>query len=503
MADMAVQTQNQTDQEQADYRVMPHNIEAEQTLLGALLINNNSLEKVNEFLRDEHFYNPVHGRIFQTISTMIERGQDASPVTLKNYFDQDEGLTHLGGSQYLTDLAASVMSVVDVADYGHQVYELHLRRALITLGEDIVNEAYTHDIDQTPMRQIELAEKQLYDLATAGDFQGGFVSLGASVADAIKSAEKAFQNSGQVTGATTGLTDLDKKIGGLHDSDLLILAGRPSMGKSTLAMNIAYNTARAYAKSGGEEGAVAAVFSLEMSAEQLAGRLLSDVSNIPSHKIRNGELQDTDFHKFVEASQIMAETPLFIDDTPALTVGALRTRCRRLKRTDNLGFVVIDYLQLMQGSGKSGDNRVQEVSEITRGLKALAKELHVPVMALSQLSRQVENRDNKRPQLSDLRESGSIEQDADAVMFVYREEYYLEREEPGRKPEETEERFNERYDQWAQRLQDQHKVAECILAKQRHGPIGTVKMFFDGEYTRFSDLDVHHAAYGSEYDNDE
>jgi len=481
-----------------EYRVMPHNIEAEQTVLGALLVNNRNLEKVSEFLREEQFYNSVHGRIFGAISKLVERGQDASPVTLKNYFDQDEALAHLGGAQYLTDLASNIFSVVDIDAFAKQVYELHLRRALIAMGEDVVNDAYKHDIDHSPLRQIEVAEKSLYELATAGDIQGGFVSLGDSVVEAIKTAESAFQNQGSVTGATTGLVDLDKKLGGLHDSDLLILAGRPSMGKSTLAMNIAFNAARAYVESNGQEGAISAVFSLEMSSDQLAGRLLSDVSNVPSDKIRKGELKDTDFHKFVEASQIMAQTPLYIDDTPAVTIGALRTRCRRLKRQSGLGLVIIDYLQLMQGSGRSSDNRVQEVSEITRGLKALAKELHVPVIALSQLSRQVENRDNKRPQLSDLRESGSIEQDADSVMFVYREEYYLERDEPARKPEESEERFNERYEAWAQRLQEVANVAECIIAKQRHGPIGTVRMFFEGQFTRFTDLDEHHAAaYGN------
>ncbi len=482
------------DSDDKTYREMPHNIEAEQTLLGALLVNNRSLEKISEFLKPDHYYNPVHGRIYDAIVKLVERGQDASPITLKNYFENDEALAEVGGAQYLTDLATNILSVIDVTDFGRTIYELHLRRALINLGENVVNEAYKHDLDVSPSLQIEVAEKSLYDLATAGDFRGGFVALTDSVVEAIKTAERAYQNQGLVTGITTGLMDLDKKLGGLHNSDLLILAGRPAMGKSALAMNIAFNAARAYSETDGKEGAVTGFFSLEMSSEQLAGRILADVSQIPSDKIRKGELKDTDFQKFVEASQIMSAAPLFIDDTPALTIGAVRTRARRLKRTHNLGLIVIDYLQLLEaGSSKGGQsNRVQEISEITRGLKTLAKELHIPVIALSQLSRQVENRDNKRPLLSDLRESGSIEQDADIVMFVYREEYYLEREEPVRRAEEGDEKFNDRYGDWQNRLAEMHHVAECIVAKQRHGPIGTVRMSFEGEFTRFSDLDTFH-----------
>lgn len=475
---------------EAEYRVMPANAEVEQALLGALLVNNRSLEKVSEFLRPEHFYNAIHGKIYEAIAKFIERGQDASPLTLRQYFEKEADLAHVGGGQYLTDLAAHVVSVVNVEDYGRTIYEAHLRRALISLGEDVVNDAYDHNIDINASQQIEQAEKRLFDLATAGDYRSGPVPFASSLAKAIQQAELAYQREGMITGITTGLVDIDKKMGGLQKSDLIILAGRPAMGKSALATNMAFNATRAYLESGGKEGAAAVIFSLEMSAEQLSTRILADLSSVPSDKIRRGEVKDTDFVKFVEASQQLSQVPLFIDDTAALTLGAIRTRARRLKRQHNLGLIVIDYLQLIQGSGRgaAAENRVLEISEITRGLKALAKELDVPVLALSQLSRAVESRDNKRPMLSDLRESGSIEQDADIVMFVYREEYYLEKDQPAQKPEESSEKFAARHDDWLKRMEQSHNIAECIISKQRHGPTGTVKLFFDGEFTRFSNL---------------
>jgi len=479
---------------ETDYRVSPHNEEIEQALLGALLVNNRAIEKVSEFLKPVHFYNPVHGRIYEAIVKFIERGQDASPLTLKHYFEKDEDLAHVGGGQYLTDLAGAVISVVNVADYGQTVYELHLRRALVKLGEDVVNDAYDHNIDLSAGQQIEQTEKRLFELATAGDYKGGFTPFAKSLTNAIKHAELAYQREGRITGVTSGLVDLDKMMGGLQNSDLVILAGRPAMGKSALATNIAFNAARAYLETGGREGAVAGFFSLEMSAEQLATRILADLSGVPSDKIRRGEVKDTDFHKFVEASQTLSQVPLYFDDTPGQTIGAIRTRARRLQRQHKLGLIVLDYLQLVSGSGRgaSAENRVQEISEITRGLKILAKELNVPVLALSQLSRQVEARDNKRPMLSDLRESGSIEQDADVVMFVYRDEYYLSKSEPARRPEDNEEKFNQRYADWQQMLESSHNVAECIIAKQRHGPTGTVKLHFEGEFTRFSNLEFAH-----------
>lgn len=474
---------------QPEYRVIPHNTEVEQALLGALLVNNRSLEKVSEYLKPEHFYTPIHGRIYEAISKFVERGQDASPITLRQFFDGEQELTAVGGGQYLSDLASHIVSVVNVEDYGRTIYEMHLKRALVSLGEDVVNDAYANDIDSTASQQIEQAEKRLFDLATAGDYKSGPVSFGSSLVKVIQQAEQAYQREGTITGVTTGLLDIDRKLGGLQNSDLVIVAARPAMGKSVLAANFAFNAARAYLQSGGKEGAPAVIFSMEMSAEQLSARILADITSVASDKIRRGELKDTDFMKFVEATNEMSRVPLFIDDTAGLTVSAIRTRARRLKRQHGLGLIIIDYLQLITGGGRGGsENRVQEVSEITRGLKILAKELEVPVVALSQLSRAVESRDNKRPMLSDLRESGSIEQDADIVMFIYRDEYYLEKDQPAQKPEENGEKFAARHEEWIKRMEAAHNVAEVIIAKQRHGPIGTVKLHFEGEFTRFSNL---------------
>ncbi len=475
--------------EQSDdphYRVLPHNMEAEQGLLGALLVNNGAFEKIGDLLRSEHFFLPVHQRIFTAINQFVERGQTASPVTLKGYFDQDADLTELGGGRYLAELAGSIVSVINVHDYAQTIHELFMRRQLIDLGEEIVNEAYEHTLDSSAVNTIEKAESNLFSLAENGEKSGGFVSLRDSVLVSIEIAEKAFKTKGHVTGATTGLRDLDKQTGGLHPSDLIILAGRPSMGKTALATNIAYNTARRYAETGGKEGARVGFFSLEMSSDQLATRILADVANISGHAIKQGDIKQEDFQNFVKASQTLSQVPLHIDDTPALSIGAVRTRARRLKRQHGLDFLVIDYLQLLRGSGsrQSESNRVQEVSEITRGLKAIAKELNIPVLALSQLSRMVEQREDKRPMLSDLRESGSIEQDADVVMFVYREEYYLHRAEP--------EVGTDKYMQWQERCERALNVGECIIAKARHGPIGTVRMHFNGHVTRFSDLDEIH-----------
>ncbi len=474
---------------EAEYRVIPSNVEVEQALLGALLVNNRSLEKVSEFLRPEHFYNAIHGKIYEAISKFIERGQDASPLTLRQFFEKEAELAHVGGGQYLTDLAAHVVSVVNVEDYGRTIYEAHLRRALISLGEDVVNDAYDHNIDVNATQQIEQTERRLFDLATAGDYRSGPVTFSSSLVKVIEQAEKAYQREGSITGVTTGLVDIDRKLGGLQNSDLIIVAARPAMGKSALAVNIGLNAARAHMNSGGKEGAPVLIFNMEMSAEQVSARILADLTSVSSDKIRRGELKDTDFIKFVEASNEMSRVPLFIDDTPGLTVSALRTRARRLKRQHGLGLIIVDYLQLITGGGRgSSENRVQEVSEITRGLKILAKELDVPVVALSQLSRGVESRDNKRPMLADLRESGSIEQDADIVMFIYRDEYYLEKDQPSQKPEESSDKFAQRYDDWVKRMEQSHNVAEVIIAKQRHGPIGTVKLHFEGEFTRFSNL---------------
>jgi replicative DNA helicase len=478
----------------APIRTPPYNTEAEQALLGAILINNAAFGRVAEFVLPEHFGNAVHGRIFAAIGKLIERGQVANPVTLKNLFDQDGALAEIGGAQYLARLASAAVTIINAADYGRAIHDLHLRRQLITIGEDAVNDAFRQDLDDPAIEQIERVEQRLFELADAGQTEGGFRILATTLTNAIVNAEAAFKKSGKTVGVATGFTDLDKKLGGLHPSDLVILAGRPSMGKSALATNIAFYAAKAYraartadGRTVAEDGAVIGFFSLEMSAEQLATRILAEESGISSDRIRRGDVSHEDFDRFVLASQRLASVPLYFDDTPALGIAALRTRARRLKRQQGLGLIVVDYLQLLRPSVQSRtlENRVQEISDVTRGLKALAKELDVPVLALSQLSRGVEQREDKRPMLADLRESGSIEQDADVVMFIYREEYYLGRAKPERRPEESEEKFNDRFDRWKERMEEIYDLAEVIIAKQRHGPIGQITLRFDRETTKF------------------
>jgi len=445
---------------------MPHNFEAEQGLLGMLLIDNNNMERVSEMIRPQHFSHPSHQNIYATIEKMIEMGLEAKHTTLKDYFEKDDGLASVGGAKYLSELANEVPLLNNVRDYASTIYDRYLRREIIRMNQDISSEAFNFDIEKNAGQIIEDAEKQLFSLSETGASQGGFVTLRDSIVTAIEIAEKAYKSDGHVTGITTGLTDLDHKLGGLHDSDLLILAARPSMGKTSLAVNVAYNAAKAYAESGGEQGGIVGFFSLEMSSDQLATRILSDESGISGDDIRKGNIKETDFRKFVEASQKLSQVPLYIDDTPALTIGAVRTRARRLKRQYGLNMLVIDYLQLLQGSGsaQSSGNRVLEISEITRGLKAIAKELQIPVIALSQLSRAVEQREDKRPMLSDLRESGSIEQDSDVVMFIYRREYYLSREEPEKRGGEDDSKFADRYAQWQQDLSECNNTADVIVA---------------------------------------
>jgi replicative DNA helicase len=477
-------------------REPPHNFEAEQALLGAILVNNAAYQRVAEFLRPEHFADPLHGKLFDSLSRLIERGQVVSAVTLKTYVEQDEDMKAVGGAAYLARLAAASVHVIDAGAFGRAVHDLYLRRQLIDVGEGMVNGAFGSDVDEMALQQIELAEKKLYDLASSGQIEGGFKPFRAALTEATVAAEAAYHRVGQLTGVATGLLSLDRLLGGLHRSDLIILAGRPSMGKSSLATNIGFNAARAYREEHGEDGrpkvadgAVVGFFSLEMSAEQLATRMISEQAEIPSEKIRKGELISSDFDRVLSVSHELEHLNFFIDDTPALSIAALRTRARRLKRTHGLGLLIIDYLQLLAPSGKTRqENRVQEVSEITRGLKTLAKELDVPVLALSQLSRAVEQREDKRPQLADLRESGSIEQDADVVMFIYRDEYYLMREEPKRRDNETMEHFNQRYDDWRKRGDESSGKAEVIVAKQRHGPVGIVHLAFEGQYTKFDNL---------------
>ncbi len=460
-------------------RLPPHSLEAEQALLGALLHNNLAFEKVAEFLRPDHFSDPTHGRIFEAISNLITRGHIADPITLKEYFDRDDSLSEVGGGQYLAHLAGSVISIINAEDYGRKIYDFYLRRQLIDVGEGVVNEAHTYDLDITATDQIEIAEKKLFDLATVGSQERGLQTFSSALKQALTSADIALKRESHVVGVSSGFKELDKCLGGFHPSDLIILAGRPSMGKTALATNLAFNAARVALEK--KEGASVAFFSLEMSSEQLANRILGQEAGLSSDLIRRGDIGKSDFPRLVEVSNRLNSLPFFIDDTPALSVPALRTRARRLKRQEGLGMIVIDYLQLLSNPGKkAADNRVLELSEITRNLKALAKELNVPVLALSQLSRAVEQRDDKRPQLSDLRESGSIEQDADVVMFVYRDEYYLSR----KKPTGSDDKIAE----WEKSLNAVANVAEVIIAKQRHGPIGTVKLHFEGRLTKFSDL---------------
>ncbi|HYZ39632.1 MAG TPA: replicative DNA helicase [Stellaceae bacterium] len=478
-------------------RTPPYNPEAEQTLLGALLINNVAYLRVSDFLLPEHFGNALHGRIFAAIGKLIERGQIANPVTLKNLFDQDSALTEVGGAQYVARLAEAAVAVIDATDYGRLVYDLYLRRELITLGGDIVNDAFRQDLDDSAPEQIERAEKALFDLATTGQTDGGFRSFSTALTSAILNAEAAFKRSGKTVGVATGFRDLDNKLGGLHPSDLIVVAGRPSMGKTALATNIAFNAAKKYkplltadGRKSAEDGAVVGFFSLEMSAEQLATRILGEESGTASDRIRRGEVSREDFDRFVAASERLQRLPLFVDDTPALTISGLRTRARRLLRQHGLGLIIVDYLQLLRPSNqvRAQDNRVQEISEITRGLKTLAKELNVPVLALSQLSRAVEQREDKRPLLSDLRESGSIEQDADVVMFIFREEYYLSRLQPAKLADEADEKYQSRVQKWQDNCEQVYGITEVIVAKQRHGPIGTIRLRFTAETTKFEDF---------------
>jgi len=485
----------------ADVLLPPANTEAEQALLGAMLINNAAYHRVTEFLLPEHFANAVHGRIYAAIGKLIERGQIANAVTLKNLFDQDGALAEIGGAAYLGRLAASAVTIINAEHYGKTIHDLHLRRELITIGQDVVTDAYRHDLDNPATEQIEQAEAKLFELATTGYAEGGLREFGIALKAAIDMAAAAYKRDGRTVGVASGFKDLDKKLGGLHPSDLIIVAGRPSMGKTALATNIAFYAAKNHCAAQGpdgrrdttlpaEDGAVIAFFSLEMSAEQLATRLLAEESGVASDRIRRGDVGREDFDKFVAASTRLAQVPLYIDDTPALSVSALRTRARRLKRQQGLGMIVVDYLQLLRPAAgtRTIENRVQEISDITRGLKAIAKELEVPVLALSQLSRAVEQREDKRPQLADLRESGSIEQDADVVMFIFREEYYLSRSEPIRRPDEADDKFNDRYERWKERCEITFGTADIIIAKQRHGPIGTVKLHFEPETTKFEDF---------------
>jgi len=484
-------------------RLPPSNQQAEQALLGALLANNKAYERVSEFLAPEHFVDAIHGRIYQAIVRRVEAGQLADGVTLKAEFEHSGVLEEVGGTAYLTQLLTAMVGIINAGEYGRTIHDAWLRRQLIDIGETVVNNAFGAVAELSGADQIEAAEQQLFELATDGGSNGGFITFENALTAAIQGAERAFRRSGHVSGLSTGLRDLDTKMGGLHPSDLMILAGRPGMGKTALATKIAFGAAKTLMADARAidinalPKAQVAVFSLEMSAEQLATRLLSEEARISGDRIRRGDIGQKDFDKFVEVSREISGLPIHIDDTPALTLSAMRTRCRRLKRTKGLALVVVDYLQLMRpAAGTKPENRVLEISQITQGLKAIAKELAVPVLALSQLSRQVENREDRRPQLSDLRESGTIEQDADSVMFIYRDEYYLEQ----KMPKEVAfdgggDKFHAAMDDWQQKMAMAHNKADLIIAKQRHGPTGTVPLFFEAEFTRFGDLDLVHSEF--------
>ncbi|XDZ64591.1 replicative DNA helicase [Alphaproteobacteria bacterium LSUCC0684] len=465
---------------------LPHNLEAEQSLLGALITDNSITEEINDGLREDHFHDPAHGRIFAAIKSLTSRGQLANAVTLKSYFVGDPAFEGMDIETYLVQLTENVLFLSEAPEYAEEIRQCYLRRELIRLSEDVVLKARTASLEMTAETQIEEAEQRLFTLAEQDQAQGGLRAFSHSLTQAIQMADAASKSSGGLSGIGTGLRDLNRLLGGLQRSDLIILAGRPGMGKTALATNIAFHAATTTLT--GETPQHVAFFSLEMSSEQLANRILSERSGISSESIRRGDLTANQFRDLVQAAGEIETAPIFIDDTPALSISQLASRARRLKRTNGLGLIVVDYLQLLSAPlGQKTENRVQEISSISRMLKSVAKELNVPVLALSQLSRAVEQREDKRPNLSDLRESGSIEQDADVVMFVYREEYYLSKSEPDRRDTDSDEVFNTRYERWKERLEKAQGRAEVIIAKQRHGPTGVIMPNFIAEQTKFVD----------------
>lgn len=469
-------------------RSAPHNVEAERQLLGAMLMNNETFFRVSDFLEPQHFFIEQHKEIYEKIGQLIRGGKVASPITLKTFYPADYQIAEMPVTQYLLRLASEATTIINAEDYGRIIHDLATRRDLIRIGEDMVNIAYDAPIDMPPRAQIEDAERRLFGIAETGRYEGGFHTFSDALREAIDMAAAAYQRDGHLSGIATGLSDLDRQMGGLQRSDLIILAARPAMGKTSLVTNIAFNVANAYEAAEQPDGSLKTVnggivgfFSLEMSSEQLATRILAEQSEVSSSDIRRGNIDENQFAKLAAVAQRMQTLPLYIDHTGGISIAQLAARARRLKRQRGLDVVIVDYLQLLSGSSKSAQNgRVQEITEITTGLKALAKELAVPIIALSQLSRQVENRDDKRPQLSDLRESGSIEQDADVVMFIYRDEYYLQ----SRMPKEGTEEFFK----WQAEMDRVTGKAEVIVGKQRHGPTGTVQLAFDASVTRFSDL---------------
>tara|TARA_B100002051_G_scaffold275490_1_gene319751 strand:- start:365 stop:1792 length:1428 start_codon:yes stop_codon:yes gene_type:complete len=457
----------------------PSNIEAEQALIGSVLVNNDIIDEISSIISSSTFYDPAHTKIYEVIETLNKKGMIANPITLKNFFEKDNMLDEVGGTEYLVKLTRFSSSTKQAVDYAKIIHEMFLRRELVLISDKLSTDTLNaNDQEQNAEDIIESAEKSLFDLAERGSFSQSYIKFNQAIDQTIQMATMAMQSDQGIVGIPTGLTDLDEKLGGLHKSDLIILAGRPSMGKTALATNIAYNASQHILKR--QEKSSVAFFSLEMSSEQLSTRILSEQAKIRSDDIRRGKVNEEEINRYIETSRNIYNLPLFIDETPAITIATLSNRARRMKRLFGLSLIVVDYIQLMRSSSNKNDGRVQEISEITQGLKALAKELSVPVLALSQLSRAVEQRDDKQPQLADLRESGSIEQDADVVMFVYREAYYLERKQPKLGSIE--------HAEWQSKMNDVNGLADIILGKQRHGPTGVVKVEFEGIYTKFKDL---------------
>ena len=459
---------------------LPSNIEAEQAVIASILVSNDIYDEISPILNPLKFFDPIHVKLYETIEKLISKGLLANPITLKNHFENNEGLKELGGQEYLIKITKFSTSVKQAIDYANIVQEMHVRRELIKISQSVLDEASTNaDVSTSGVEIIQNAEKSLFDLAERGHFNQSFIKFESALKQTIEMAKSAYQNDEGIVGVPTGLTDLDARLGGMHKQDLIIIAGRPSMGKTALATNIAFHAAKNIEKKGTKS--TVAFFSLEMSSEQLSTRILSEQSKIRSNDIRRGKVSEKEFEQFIETSKNIFELPLYIDETPAVTIATISNRSRRIKRLFGLELIVIDYIQLMKSSRKMEFNRVQEISEITQGLKALAKELNVPVLALSQLSRQVEHRDDKKPQLADLRESGSIEQDADVVMFIFREAYYLERKEPTLGSIE--------HAEWQQKMNEISSLADIMISKQRHGPTGNVKVEFEAMYTRFKNLE--------------
>jgi replicative DNA helicase len=457
----------------------PANLEAEQALLGSILVNNDIIDEISTLVTSNIFYDPAHVKIFEVIESLNNKGMIANPITLKNFFEKDNMLTEVGGTEYLVKLTRFSGSVKQAVDYAKIIHEMYLRRELVQISDKLSADTLNaNSQEQNAENIIESTEKSLFDLAERGSFSQSFLKFNQALDQTIEMATLAMKSDQGIVGVPTGLTDLDEKLGGLHKSDLVILAGRPSMGKTALATNIAYNAAHHILKR--QEKSSVAFFSLEMSSEQLSTRILSEQARIKSDDVRRGKVTEEEINRYIETSRNIYNLPLYIDETPAITIATLSNRARRIKRLFGLNLIVVDYIQLMRSSSNKHDGRVQEISEITQGLKALAKELSVPVLALSQLSRAVEQRDDKQPQLADLRESGSIEQDADVVMFVYREAYYLERKQPKLGSIE--------HAEWQSKMNDVNGLADIILGKQRHGPTGTIKVEFEGIYTKFKDL---------------